>query len=528
VVSANELTLSVPLNGGLRHILTRRILTLSGAIGITRQVVVTTDASGAPYVCLEAPSTNAVMLNNLHVASAAHETNVASLSRGTLNLSNEHRFLVPLLTDDLLAPLARLPLSYVPESLGLRGPCKVQRSQSQQSRSTPPTTPSATDPMLSLAAAGVSVVRSKRLDALLVGCALQRSAASASTPAVMYPLDTRHNAALTLTAVGMSRILQQLAPSGVLSGTLHLHGPGSAGREARWHWESLTLEFHSTRTSLSGRFALDGQSTEVAVALACAVDRQGRLSVSPRASTADTLTTVAIAGSWRIILQRLLSARPPNGTSTAWMDAGPRASLVQRFVVPGTRIAVEAPASRLLLREGTLSVLYTVPISHDKFRSHAPEEALEIAVRQVGTEPIQVSPGKEVRAEMQAEATSTPSILRPASPSTSQPPAPAWRSSSEASSLYDYVWRTDLPTERSLHQRGNTLVVAATPDEHGTRGGRHVLTTVDLTVIDLFGRAAHARAPVWYRRSIERPKPHNLLTKSLVRVHELLTHTRSG
>jgi hypothetical protein len=247
---------------------------------------------------------------------------------------------------------------------------------------------------------------------------------------------------------------------------------------------------------LDGHFTNNRTSAHVSSSLRCTLDRQGQLQVKPQTSNVDEATAALVAASWRALLLRLLTAQRDDEPSVVGHG---RARLDQRFLLPGTSIAVDAHVSSLLLAEDGLTLRYAIPLSNARSMRRSPERIPQVRLTQKQLEPVQVSEGQPVSAQMRAE-------VRAISPTIHDhflTQGVTWDAlvatcAGDSYPPYDYAWSTDLRPDPTRHQRYSQLALTVRPTRGGTPGTRSLLTRAYVTVIDMFGQAARTDAPVWY------------------------------
>ena len=113
-----------------------------------------------------------------------------------------------------------------------------------------------------------------------------------------------------------------------------------------------------------------------------------------------------------------------------------------------------------------------------------PERMPQIRVTQVQPLPVQPYEGAPVTGELHVE------VIRP-----SYPP-------------YDYAWRPDGAAVTSGPQHTPRFKVTKIPPPNGAPGAREVLTTVQVSVIDMFGQVTQTSAQVRFQRAQRQQSPH--------------------
>jgi hypothetical protein len=360
----NVVTVSVPVHGGVQaH---NAIYTLDGEVRVGRQARIAFDTAGTPYLALDDPHAGSLDLQRLRFSYAGTpEPSHTVLSGGGAYLASA--FLV------LLRTLAKVPFSYMMDSPRLRHP-----SQLSDSTGAPP--PPYT---LALRSVEAHILKARGTAVVSIGMSLTGATCDPTAMASAFPQSSgpnalqramsgflragAPNAALTLTASGLSYLFNQLRPLGALEGVYReAPSPRAApAQEIRWRWDTLTVRFQPGITSLSGNFIINGIANAIQADLTCSLDASGRLRVAARGvrigtgAPADAVMTNTVVASWKTLLLRLVRAGPKPGERDHHDADVP----VQRFVVPETQISVEAPAHTLLIEDGTLTLAYAVPRS---------------------------------------------------------------------------------------------------------------------------------------------------------------------
>jgi outer membrane protein assembly factor BamB len=453
------LRLAVPVRGGVRDAAQQRTLSVGGSLGMSRPIELAAAPDGTPFVRLDAPELTSLDVEDLRLSYADPHT--PSLLAPHLDFTRESTLLLPLALADLLQPLARLPISYTPGSL----PIRLIMPSADSAIPVPEPGPG---PALRVAA-NAFVIASEQTNAVALGLSLGAALPDMQQPPVLLADTDRPNAALALSDVGMNRVLGQLAPSGLLAGILPDAAPD---RVNQWRWDALAVRFEQGTISLAGRFVLDHAPADVAVRLACALDASGRLLLVPQ-SGGDLPPAVlsAVTASWRVVLHRLLDVRA-SAEPLAAMD---ERALLQRFAVPGTDIAVEAPALALVVDEGALLVLYDIPRDRSGFVPELPVHRPQVTIQQPSV-PVQTASGAPISATVEAHLTGP-----------SYPP-------------YDYVWAADnVPLGAKDHGSHFTVTHLPSDADAPAATGERVLTTAHLTLMDIFGQTAHSSASVRYQ-----------------------------
>ena len=449
---ADSISLSVEVTGGARQLVTERNLSVDGSVSITRKALVATDEKGAPFLSLESPQPFDLHMSKLKVTYEGSKW-PELLSR--IDPTRETTVLRPLLTMALMIPLSQLPLSYNVESLPLR--ILAPNSSSTPSEWNIPVT-----------TAMMRVL--KQADAVAMGLSWTGTRCDHTQMTTAFPEEVNSNAALTLTSRGINNIIGQLRRRGALKGVIT---SSSKETPVNWQWEVLTIQCHQGYISLTGDFRRNAIPIRVIADLKCSLDRSGSLTITPLATNTDAPTTETIVSSLYEVLQMILRTRARYARDD---DSEDWARLFQCFVIPGTQMEVEAPASDILIEEGTFTLLYDVPRTLKGFQAEVPSPEPQVTIIEPYI-PMQTAPGAPVSMQMQAQLTTQ-----------SFPP-------------YDYVWTTGL-TGKPTNDRGPGITITGSPTP--TESGPQVYTNVHVKVIDTFGQVAEASAPARYQAQARR------------------------
>jgi len=514
LLSADErdgpLQLVIPLHGGARSRATQRIVTLGGRIGLARKPRLTINDGGAPVVSLDPPEATGLRLQELQIAYGGAP--LPAFVRPQVDFTPEYPLLIPLILTELLRPLTRAPITYLPTSFSLHLP---SAAPSQLAGSGPARAAAEAGPPYTIraSAAQARVIRSGHAPVLALSLALDPGerggdVASSTIPAVFGPPTgsnaTRENVALVISSGGMNQLLAQMGAQGALRDVLVVSGASHAGS-----WESLRVQFHPSVIVLSGQLALDSATYDVEARLASAIDDSGRLVVTALSVTGfpaalETRGPSLASALWHTILLRLLAiAQTPGGASDAVTTI---LRLRQRFVIPGADVSVEADAQQLLVEEGTVTLLYALPRATDPFLPQPPDLAPQVTITQLGT-PVQAAPGAPISVTVEARIVGIPlgavgrvveRFMRPFYRAPLTPPLPPG-----SYPPYDFLWSNDLVPARAL-EHGFRWTFTTAPLMSGAPGARTILTTARVTVVDSFGQFAQAAVPVWYQFAHQR------------------------
>ena len=346
----------------------------------------------------------------------------------------------PFLALNLLQSLARLSHTYMLGSIPAYFPEHGQAGD---------------DTRLSIAQTAVHVLTDAGAEALALGLSLASTPATPASITSAFAGTTQTvNAALVLSATGLSQLLDHAREQGRLQGRFR---DARTGVAEPWRWKELAcVPSGNGQVQVSGRLEARGQQTEVTEIVACRLDPQGQLVILP-GRPLDDMIVGALQGA---LLQVLGLGNADEGDS----------HLRQIFTIPASRISVETAAVGLDIDAGSLTLLYNVPLRQEKIGFQFP--ARRPAVRMVQQPPLPTAsrPGAPLAVTLRAQVVN------------------------ESFSPYDFAWTTNetpVPTEGAERQ-----VVATTPA--GVTPGTHTLTTAHLWMTDLIGQVAADEKPVQY------------------------------
>lgn len=380
----------------------------------------------------------------------------------------------PLLSD-FMGNVGRRPLSYVPGAFIL------------------PEQPDA---------ATMHVYGPKAGGALAIGVGLVATGPDALPPVNLLERYVESNAAIALSGTYLNSRLADLLAGNLIKRTL----TDSSGAELAG-LDSLQVALDDGRLVLHGHMTHGTAGANLHVLLRLALDETTKLvSVAIEQVTVE-LDTVR-AGSGGILAdmeaQNTLNAVPRRLSRAFWPEVvaallGGRAGndggvdLTQRFVVPGTSVAVDAPAVALEVTGDSLT-LFTAIRTDARFVPEPPQRAPSVAIAQRRI-PTQAAPHAPVEALVEAQVTSA------------------------SYAPYDFAWETDPPQPAlDTHQPG--LPVRGTPT--GMAGDPEGIARVRVTLIDAFGQVAHNDAqvlahPARHQRQQKQPPAHPR-PRSLLRI----------
>jgi hypothetical protein len=447
-ITKDMVVLSVDVAGGARYFIEGINLTMEGQVGTGCLPRAAANDSGQPVVTLATPSPLNLRLGDLKLSYEGDEDLLTEVDTAI-----ERTLLRPTLCAQLMAPLANLPLNYLPDAVPLRltGPGH---------RVAPAEALTLTDPAVSL---------NPNADSLSL---TMRSAPRTATPARPPNLLPDHTAANTVVAVsetGLNSILSWLCAQGLATDTTH--HPGS---RVSWRWDNVAARFTDHTIHLTGQLWRGENATIVEAELHCSLTSSAQLSVRLTAADSQMPDVDVLLDAWAHLLRRTFFAatRPPEPPRPPAMESGVDQPLRQRFVIPGTDLFTEAPAVGLDLRDGYLVALYAIPLDKQPFSITLEGKKPEPTVIQPDI-PCRDTPGTPVTTQLTAVLADSP-----------EPP-------------YDYAWRVDQePCSRQHHSP--TLTVTKTPPPTMTTGEPQKLATIKLKVIDILGQVGEAEIDAMY------------------------------
>ncbi len=446
------LRLSAVVRGGSRHVIKGINLTMEGNIHADCRPGVVAAEDNQPVVTLTAPPLSDLDLTGLKLSYKGDDQPLS-----WFDTMIEKTFLRPSAFMPLMERLASMPLSYLPDSLPL---CREATHNDV-----------ATDGLV-LADSAVSLDPQVGSLTLAMRCEAKTSAPAWSTNLLV---ESAANVAVALSETGLNRMFGWLCARGLVTGTAQLvDGPVS------WRWTHATVTFtNDENIHLTGQLWCDESTVMVDAAVQCSLASQAQLSVrlsapGPQPPEADLIIEASATLIRRIFFYA--ATRPPQLTSPTQTEPGSTENLIQRFLIPGTDISVEASAVDLAIRHGYLIALYAVPLEEHRLKLTIEKGRPKPAIAQPGI-PRQTAPGMPVIVQLYATVADL-----------TEPP-------------YDYAWRIDhssrlerrhnpIVTVKKIPPLMATLATAATAPQK--------LATVRLKVIDILGRVGEAQVDATY------------------------------
>jgi hypothetical protein len=446
------LRLSANVRGGTRHVTKGINLTVEGTISAECQPMVAASRDGQPVVVLTAPSPLDLDLADLDLS---YEGDDEPLS--WVDTSIEQTVLRPSLSLLLMAPLAGLPLSYLPDSLPLR--LKATRTKV------------ATEDLV-LADSTVSLNPQAASLTLAMRCSATTPAPA--KPANLLPQSTTANAAVAVSETGLNQVLGWLCARGLAAGAAQL-----GDKPIHWRWTYVAVSFtDDENVRITGHLWHGATAVEVDATVRCSLTSSGQLAVRLTNPVPQPPEAALLIEATATLIRCVFSATfpPPRPTSATQTLRDSSEKLLQRFLAPDTNISVEAPAVELALRHGYLVALYKIPLNKQPLTLTIEDAKPEAAIDQPVI-PTQTAPGAPVTV-----------LLNATLANRIEPP-------------YDYAWRVDHES-RSRVDHGSILILTMTPSSVGApitaATGPQKLATVSLKVIDILGQVGEAEIDATY------------------------------
>ncbi|MFE0109871.1 hypothetical protein ACFWX6_12020, partial [Amycolatopsis sp. NPDC059019] len=419
-VAGECLRLSVKVRGGARHSLKGINLIMEGAVNADCRPEVVFAKDGRPVARLTAPAASALRLADLKLSYPGDEEALS-----WLDARIERTLLRPVLGRKLMKHLAGLPLTYLPDSVPPR-----------QGAATVAVDPHAEALSLTLGDAGPA-------------------------PRGSFLSDPTANLAVAYSEAGLNDVLSRLCERELASGTTIL---GEDLVSWRWTWLKVALTAHE-HVHLAGEVRCGGRTLPVDATAVCSLTAAKRLSVRFRTLAASSAESELLAGATAELLGRVF--------------AGPAPELRQRFRVPGTDIAVDAPVVAVAVKDRHLVALYDTPLDDQRSLLTIDDAKPKPRIVQPIV-PQQTAPGAPVAVHLDATLANS-----------TEPP-------------YDYVWRTDNGARlKHGHGPAATVTTAKALLTGGTEQATSLkLATVKLKVVDLLGQVGETEFDATYRPAL--------------------------
>ena len=447
----NFLRLSADVKGGTRYHKEGMNLSMEGKVYADCVPVVVATDDGQPVVALRAPS-----LMDIDLADLKLEYKASDEPPPWVDSTVEQAILRPSFSVLLMAPLASIPLSYLPDSL----PVRLEPTQNDV----------ATDDVIFVDAI-VSLDPQAELLTLAMCCEAKNPAPAWSKNLL---IESEANAAVAYSETGLNNVLSWLCAQGLATGTAQLDDGNVS-----WCWMHVTATITDDGTIGFTGWIQYGESTTIVV------DVDVQCSLTPLAQLAVQLISCVppmeadlIIEATTILIHRILYTATPTPQQESPTQTEPDApdKLLQRFLIPGTDISADALAVDLTVRHGYLVALYDLPIDED-----LPRLAIKTAKPKPSivqrTIPHQTMLGAPVAAQLDA------TLDNPI-----EPP-------------YDFAWRIDHAPELEQWHDSTVTVrkLADSMTQPATAGTTpQKLTTVSLKVIDILGQVGEAEIDATY------------------------------
>ncbi len=447
-IAKEVVSLSANVEGGARYAIEGINLTLKGKVKAKCRPIMVINDDGRPVIRLAAPSPPELQLVDLKLSYKADD----GLTR--VDTAVERTLLRPTLCEQLMAPLADLPLNYMPDAVPL---LLIEK----------PGHPVSPTDGIKLADGAVSLDPHADSLTLVMRCAAHTDAPQ--PPPNLLPEHTKANAVLALSQTGLNRILGWLCTQGLATGVTQ-----QADGSVSWRWAHVAVTFTDHGIHVTGQLWEDQTVTVVDTEMQCSLTSTAQLSVQLTGPAPHPVGADVLIDAWASLLRKVFYAatRPPEVARPVGAEIGSAQPLLQRFVISGTDLSTEAPAVALELRHQYLVALYALPPDKHPLALSLKEKKPEPTITQPVV-PIQEAPGAPVTVHLVA-----------ALVGSLEPP-------------YDYAWRTDHQRHLGLHH-SSTLTVIKTPLPAAATGAPHKLATVDLKVIDILGQLGKVEAYAMY------------------------------
>jgi hypothetical protein len=448
---ANDLLrLSMDIKGGTRYHKEGMNLSMEGHISADCEPAVVATNDGQPVVALKAPS-----LLDLDLADLKLEYKASDEPLSWADSTIEQVILRPSFSGLLMAPLASIPLSYLPGSLPV---CLEAAHNDTAADEVIPV-----DAFVSLDAQGELLT--------LAMCRESKDAPPAWSHNLL--VESAANAAVAYSETGLNSVLSWLRAQGLAAGTAQLVNGGLS-----WCWTQVTANIVGDgNIGFVGQLQCGESTVMVDVVVQCSLTSLAELSVELITPAPPAEADLIIAATAALIRGIFYAATPtPQQEDTTQTEPATSVKLLQRFLIPGTDIVVDAPVVDLTVRHGYLVALYDLPIEKDRPRFTIETAKPKPAIVQMKI-PHQTAPGGPVVVQLDA-------LLG----DSTEPP-------------YDFAWRIDhasqleqqhdstVTVRKLIDSRTEPATVEATPEK---------LTTASLKVIDILGQTGETEIEATY------------------------------
>lgn len=444
------LRLSMDIKGGARYHKEGMNLSMEGHISADCEPVVVATNDGQPVVALKTPT-----LLDLDLADLKVEYKATDDSLSWVDSMIEQAILRPSFSGLLMAPLASTPLNYLPGAL----PVCLDATHDD----------TAADEVIPVDAF-VSLDPQGELLTLTMRCESKTASPAWSKNLIV---ESSANAAVAYSETGLNSVLSWLCAQGLSAGTTQ-RGDGGLS----WRWTQVTATIVGDgNIGFVGQLQRAESTVMVDVVVQCALTSSAELSVELITPAPPAEADLIIEATAALIRGILYAATPaPQQESLAQTKPAASAQLLQRFLIPGTDIFVDAPAVDLTMRHGYLVALYDLPTEKDRPRLtiEAAKPKPAIIQRKI---PRQTAPGAPVVVRLDALLADAP-----------EPP-------------YDFAWRIDhAPQLEQQHDSTVTVRKLLDPTTESATAGTtpQKLATASLKVIDILGQTGETEIDLTY------------------------------
>jgi hypothetical protein len=446
-IAEGAVKLSVDVQGGARSLIDGINLSMEGEVTAKCQPTASVNKDNQPVITLSPPSPLKLHLGDLELTYEGDDRMLTPLGA-----TIERALLRPTLCAELMAPLANLPLNYLPDMVPLHLTSELDDA--------------ATD-NLALVDTAVSIDSHAESLTLAMRCAKYHG----DPPPVpnLFTDDSTANVVVALSETALNRVLSRLCAQGLATGTTqHAHDSVS------WRWAHAAVSFTDHTIHLTGKLCRDKTNFVVDSEVQCSLAPSGQLDVQMAEPHPQPVGAGIVTDAWAQLLRQLFFAVTcplQQGQSTG-VDADSQQRLRQRFIIPGTDLSTEAVAIGLSLRHGYLVALYAIPSNEQRFNFTLEEKKPEPTIVQPVIPP-QATSGASVTTQLIASLADSP-----------HPP-------------YDYAWCIDRVHQSRAHQ-SPIITVTKTPTSTVMMDGPQKLATVTLKVIDILGQVGEAEVDATY------------------------------
>src|SRR5262245_29064134 len=320
-INNDFVNLSAEVRGGLRHMVEGINLTMTGKVSASCRVRLAVADDGLPTATLSPPSPFDLDLADLRLSYAGGNEPYAWADRAV-----DEVFLRPVLAGLLMAPLAGLPLSYVPASLRLHTTGSVEPAW------------------------GVFVDSNASL--LAVAKRGDISGTVTMPPPCLLPKDMPGNAAVAISQQRMNATLHLLCTRGLGTGTTHVNL-----KAVPWQWIQVAVNLADATVGVAGRLRYDDTVTPVDATLRCWVADSGQLSVQLIGHALAPPDAMIVTDALASLLRQIFCPGPPPEHA----DGLPQ---YEHFSLAGIYLSTVAPIVDVAVQGGYLIARYAMKLDN--------------------------------------------------------------------------------------------------------------------------------------------------------------------